>query len=149
MDRPSVTELFVYGTLRDPEYQRELFGREVPTRPATLPGWLAVVAETGYFTIVRAPGETVAGDVITLDDQQLALADAWEDVDYERITVEAHDADGIVTASVYVRPTESRERIEPGTLSRHPRTTVLAHLMSFRAAPKARRRGTGEQPTCG
>ncbi len=141
-----MTELFVYGTLRDREYQRELFGHEVPMRPATLDGWLAVVAETGYFTILRAPGETVAGDIITLDEQQLTLADAWEDVDYKRVTVEAHDATGAVLAFVYVRPTASRERIDPGTLSRHPRATVLAHLMSFRAAPEARRRGTGEQP---
>jgi gamma-glutamylcyclotransferase (GGCT)/AIG2-like uncharacterized protein YtfP len=146
VDRPRVTELFVYGTLRDEEYQRALFGREVPTRPATLPGWLAVVAETGYFTVVRAPGDTVVGDIITLDDEQLALADTWEGADYERLRIEARDATGTVAALVYVRQTTSREPIQPGTLSRHPRTVVLAHLMSFRAAPEARRRGTGENP---
>jgi gamma-glutamylcyclotransferase (GGCT)/AIG2-like uncharacterized protein YtfP len=128
-----VSELFVYGTLRDAEYQRALFGCEVPMRPATLTGWLAVVAETGYFTLVRAPEETVSGDLITLDDEQLALADAWEDTDYERLPIEARDATGTVPAFVYVRPTESRERIEPGTLATHPRAVVLAHILSFRA----------------
>jgi gamma-glutamylcyclotransferase (GGCT)/AIG2-like uncharacterized protein YtfP len=137
-----VTDVFVYGTLRDAEYQRALFGCDVPMRPATLPGWLAVVAENGYFTIVRAPDETVSGDLVTLDSEQLALADAWEGADYERVRIEARDASESIPAFVYVRPTESRERVEPGTLSRHPRTAVLAHLMSFRAAPEARNRGT-------
>ena len=127
-----MTELFVYGTLRDAEYQRELFGCEVPMRPATLAGRLAVVAETGYFTIVPAPGETLAGDIITLDDEQLALADAWEDVDYERVPVEAHDATGAISAFVYVRPTGSLRRIEAGTLSTKPRATVLAQIRTVR-----------------
>jgi gamma-glutamylcyclotransferase (GGCT)/AIG2-like uncharacterized protein YtfP len=127
-----VIELFVYGTLRDAEYQRALFGCEVPARPATLPDWIAVVAETGYFTIVRAPGETVSGDLITLDDEQLALADAWEDVDYERLRIEARDSTGAVPAFVYVRATQSRECIAPGTLSRHPRAEVLEHIRTVR-----------------
>jgi len=131
-----VTELFVYGTLRDAEYQRALFGCEVPTHPATLPGWLAVVAETGYFTIVATPGETVNGDLITLDDEQLALADAWEDVDYERIRIQADDATGTVPAFVYVRPTASRERIQPGTLSRHPRAIVLEQIRGGTCHPE-------------
>jgi len=132
VDRARVIELFVYGTLRDAEYQRALFGCEVPARPATLAGWIAVVAETGYFTIVRAPGETVSGDLITLDDEQLALADAWEDVDYERLRIEARDAVGVIPAFVYVRPTESRERIEPGTLATKPRATVLEQIRAVR-----------------
>jgi gamma-glutamylcyclotransferase (GGCT)/AIG2-like uncharacterized protein YtfP len=130
-----VTELFVYGTLRDAEYQRALFGCEVPARPATLSGWLAVVAENGYFTIVRAAGETVSGDLVTLDDEQLALADTWEaseDVVYERLRIEAHDVTGAIPAFVYVRPTESRERIEPGTLASKPRATVLAQIHTVR-----------------
>lgn|GEM_PF-4981396 len=127
-----MNDVFVYGTLRDMEYQRALFGCEVPTRPATLTGWLAVVAESGYFTIVRAPGETVSGDLVTLNDEQLARADAWEDVDYQRLRIEAHDATGPVAAFVYVRPTASRERIQPGTLAGHPRADVLAQIRALR-----------------
>jgi gamma-glutamylcyclotransferase (GGCT)/AIG2-like uncharacterized protein YtfP len=127
-----VNEVFAYGTLRDAEYQRALFGCDVPMRPATLADWLAVVAETGYFTLVPAPGETVDGDLITLDDEHLALADAWEDVDYERLLIEARDAGGSVPAFVYVRPTESRERIPSGTLSATPRPAVLAQIRALR-----------------
>jgi len=134
-------EVFAYGTLRDPEYQQALFDRTLPMRPATLAGWLAVVAEGGYLTLVRAPGETAGGDLLTLDDDALALADAWEEVPlYERLTVEARAADGsFVAAWVYVRPSASRERAPRGMLARHERRTVLAQIRSFRAAYSAKR----------
>ena len=127
-------ELFAYGTLRDSEYQQALFDRTLPTRPATLPDWLAVVAEGGYLTLVRAPGETVTGDLVTLDDAALAMADAWEEVPlYERLRVEARTADEVsVPAWVYVRPSASRERAPAGLLARHDRATVLAQIRSCR-----------------
>jgi gamma-glutamylcyclotransferase (GGCT)/AIG2-like uncharacterized protein YtfP len=128
-----VIELFAYGTLRDAEYQAALFGRALPTRPATLPGWLAVVAEGGYLTVVRAAGETVSGDLVTLDDAQLAIADAWEEVPlYERLQVDVRDAhDAIVPAWLYVRPTASRERAPAGMLTHHPRSVVLAQIRAI------------------
>jgi gamma-glutamylcyclotransferase (GGCT)/AIG2-like uncharacterized protein YtfP len=124
-----VTALFVYGTLRDAEYRLALFARAIPARPATLADWTVVIAETGYFTLVRAPGETVSGDLLALDDAALARADAWEETAYERLHVEARDASGTaVPASVYVRPTESRERPPAGLLARHERAHVLAQI---------------------
>lgn len=126
--------LFAYGTLRDPEYQEALFERRPQTGPATLPDWAAVVAENGYLTLVRAPGEAVNGELLSLDDAALALADAWEDVDYERLRVEARDARGdAVTAFVYVRPTAARERAPAGMLAQHPREHVLAAIARARA----------------
>ena len=128
-----MTELFVYGTLRDAEYQQALFGRTLAVAPATLPDWAAVMAENGYLTVVRAPGEHVAGDLIALDDEALALADAWEDVQYERLPLEVDDANGNrVTAFVYIRPTASRERAPAGTLAKHPREGVLAQIARCR-----------------
>jgi gamma-glutamylcyclotransferase (GGCT)/AIG2-like uncharacterized protein YtfP len=122
-------ELFAYGTLRDAEYRRALFSHEIAVRPATLADWAIVVAETGYFTLVRAPGESVSGDLLALDDTALALADAWEETAYERLRVEARDASGAaVPAFVYVRPTESRERAPAGVLARHERAYVLAQI---------------------
>jgi gamma-glutamylcyclotransferase (GGCT)/AIG2-like uncharacterized protein YtfP len=128
--------LFVYGTLRDAEYQRALFGRMLPMRPATLPDWAAVVAENGYLTVVCAPGERVDGDLITLDDDALALADAWEEVpSYERLPIEARDGGGAaVPAFVYVRPSASRERPVQGTTSQHKREEVLAQIRRCREA---------------
>jgi gamma-glutamylcyclotransferase (GGCT)/AIG2-like uncharacterized protein YtfP len=136
-----VIEIFAYGTLRDREYQQALFDRTLPMRSATLAGWLAVVAESGYLTLVRAPGETVAGDLLTVDDDALALADAWEEVPlYERLRAEARAADGSpVAAWVYVRPSDSRERAPRDMLARHEHKAVLAQIRRFRAAYATRR----------
>ena len=127
-------EIFAYGTLRDAEYQHALFGRTLAARPATLPGWLAVVAEGGFLTLVRAPDETVTGELLTLEAAALAIADAWEEVPlYERIAVEARAAGGVaVSAEVYVRPSRSRERAAPGVLSAHARGEVLGRIRAFR-----------------
>lgn len=99
-----MTLLFAYGTLRDPKYQREFFGRRLPPRPATLSGWTAIVSASGYLTLVPAPGKTVRGDLLALDDGELARADAWEGLAYARVRVETRDANGVaVPAEVYVR----------------------------------------------
>lgn len=125
----------MYGTLRDAEFQRALFDHALPARPATLPGWVAVVAESGYLTVVRAPGESVRGDLIELDDAELAVADGWEEVPlYERLRLEARCSDGDpVECWVYVRSTASRERPARGALARHDRARVIADIRAFRA----------------
>jgi gamma-glutamylcyclotransferase (GGCT)/AIG2-like uncharacterized protein YtfP len=129
-----MTELFAYGTLRDAEYQRALFDRTVPTRPATLTGWRVVVAESGYFTVVRATGDTVSGDLLTLDDAEVARADAWEEVPlYQRVPVDVRTADGsALRAEVYVRPSAARERAPDGLLAGRSRQDVLAQIREFR-----------------
>jgi gamma-glutamylcyclotransferase (GGCT)/AIG2-like uncharacterized protein YtfP len=129
-----MNRLFAYGTLRDPEYQQALFGYRLTTQPATLPDWAAVMGENGYLTLIHAPGEAVSGELLDLDDDALALADAWEDVDYERLQLEARDAGGSpLTAFVYVRPTALRERAPAGTFAQHPREHVLAAIARARA----------------
>jgi gamma-glutamylcyclotransferase (GGCT)/AIG2-like uncharacterized protein YtfP len=127
-------EIFAYGTLRDAEYQQALFDRALPTRPAVLRGWLVVIAEGGFLTLVRAAGETATGDLVTVGDAALAIADAWEEVPlYARLEVEAHTGDGAtVAASVYVRETTSTERALAGMLARHTRSDVLAQIRAFR-----------------
>lgn len=92
--------LFSYGTLRQPEVQRALFGREVPTQPDALPGfrleWLlitdpAVVATSGsdrHPIIRRAdPTDHVPGACLELTEDELAAADAYEVADYTRAGV--------------------------------------------------------------
>jgi gamma-glutamylcyclotransferase (GGCT)/AIG2-like uncharacterized protein YtfP len=127
-------EIFAYGTLRDAEYQQALFDRTLPARPATLPGWVAVIADGGFLTLVAAAGETVSGDLVAVDDEALALADAWEEVPlYERLAVEVRAADGSgIAASVYVRPSASHERAPAGMLAAHERGEVLVRIRAFR-----------------
>ncbi len=89
--------LFSYGTLRLPEVQRALFGREVPTTPDALVGYRLgtvritdpqVIATSGsaeHPILVRADAaDRVPGACLRLDDAELAAADAYEVADYAR-----------------------------------------------------------------
>ncbi len=92
--------LFSYGTLRQPQVQRELFGRVVPTVPDHLVGhrveWLtitdaAVIATSGSHRhpVIRPgdPQDTVAGHRLELSDAELECADAYEVDDYTRVAI--------------------------------------------------------------
>jgi gamma-glutamylcyclotransferase (GGCT)/AIG2-like uncharacterized protein YtfP len=126
---------FSYGTLLDPEYQRELFGRAVPTTPATLPGWRAVFTESGYLTIVPDPSGSARGALVEVDARELAICDAWEEVPlYARVDVRVRRDDGAdVDSWAYVRAVESGAPAPPGVLSRAPREAVIAAIRRFRA----------------
>jgi gamma-glutamylcyclotransferase (GGCT)/AIG2-like uncharacterized protein YtfP len=104
--------VFSYGTLRQPEVQRALYGREVVTVPDELPGyrleWLRitdpeVIATSGSdrHPILRRASEAdcVAGAYLTLDENELAATDAYEVEDYTRREVLLESG---VTAWVYV-----------------------------------------------
>lgn len=92
--------IFSYGTLRQPEVQRALFGHPVPTVEDSLPGyrleWLEitdadVIATSGSnrHPILR-PGtatDHVAGAYLEVDESGLAAADDYEVDDYVRVRV--------------------------------------------------------------
>lgn len=112
--------LFSYGTLRQAEVQRALFGREVPTAPDELPGfrldWVqitdpAVVATSGSDThpIIRrgTDDDAVAGARLQLSDDELTAADAYEVDDYARTEVILSSG---AQAWVYVAASDDRHR---------------------------------------
>lgn len=88
--------LFSFGTLLDERVQKELFGRPVPTSPASLAGYTtrpiritdeSVIATSGldvHLTLERRIGAVVEGAVLHLTDQDLAAADDYEVDDYAR-----------------------------------------------------------------
>ncbi|HUD91933.1 gamma-glutamylcyclotransferase family protein [Sphingobium sp.] len=89
--------LFSYGTLRQPEVQKALFGRHVEGTPDALPGFRQrmieisdpdVIAKSGtrWHPMVEPsddPADAVGGLVFRLTSQDIASADAYE-VDYVR-----------------------------------------------------------------
>lgn len=93
--------LFTYGTLRDPEVQRSLFGRLVPGAADILVGYRLgtvtisdpeVIATSGIETHLCVdetgdPGDRIEGQVLRLTEAELAAADAYETADYERVAV--------------------------------------------------------------
>jgi gamma-glutamylcyclotransferase (GGCT)/AIG2-like uncharacterized protein YtfP len=126
---------FSYGTLRDAEFQRELFGHSVPTTPARLDGWQTVFTSSGYLTLVRADGASVEGALVEVNDRELAICDAWEEVPRYLPTPMTVVCDGRPLETwAYVRPVEGEyEPAPPGALARADRAAVIAAIRAFRA----------------
>ncbi|WP_019927332.1 gamma-glutamylcyclotransferase family protein [Nocardia sp. BMG111209] len=110
--------LFSYGTLRQPEVQRSVFGRELDGHGDEITGYElgettitdpAVIATSGSdrHPILRpATTETgIPGTVFTLTDDELATADAYEVAAYTRIRVPLRSG---ADAWVYVLATGTR-----------------------------------------
>lgn len=89
--------VFSYGTLRQPEVQLALYGREVPTVADALPGyridWLLITdpevirtSGSDRHPILRrgSSGDHVEGAYLELSDADLAATDAYEVDDYVR-----------------------------------------------------------------
>jgi gamma-glutamylcyclotransferase (GGCT)/AIG2-like uncharacterized protein YtfP len=93
--------LFSYGTLRQREVQRALFGREVAMAPDALTGYALSTIAIGDPGVVETsglevhlivaptgdPADRVEGVVLSLTPAELAAADAYETADYRRVTV--------------------------------------------------------------
>lgn len=111
--------LFSYGTLRDAEVQRELFGRTLVGRDDHLLGYELARARVADPEFARRSGSAehailcpadgddarVAGTALEVTAAELAIADAYEPVEYTR--VEADLASGGRTW-VYVATSGSR-----------------------------------------
>lgn len=85
-------DLFVYGTLRDPEHAREVVGHADFGPDARLVG---LGCASGRYPTLVPDGET-EGRVLRLEDGDLGVLDAYEGVDrglYVRIRVPGDDGD--------------------------------------------------------
>jgi gamma-glutamylcyclotransferase (GGCT)/AIG2-like uncharacterized protein YtfP len=92
--------VFSYGTLRQPDVQRALYGRNVPTIADALPGyrvdWLVITdpdvirtSGSSRHPILRADAREVHvdGAYLELSDDELAATDAYEVNEYVRRVV--------------------------------------------------------------
>ncbi|MGW6834691.1 GDSL-type esterase/lipase family protein [Streptomyces sp. NPDC054949] len=114
--------LFSFGTLMDERVQTALFGRAVPTAPASLAGHTtrplpitdqAVIAASGldvHLTLERRFGASVEGAVLRLTDRELAAADAYEVDDYTRRRVRLSSGE-TVWAYLDAKPLRAAARI--------------------------------------
>jgi gamma-glutamylcyclotransferase (GGCT)/AIG2-like uncharacterized protein YtfP len=130
--------LFAYGTLRDPEYQLELFGQTFPMRRAQLAGYVVRVTEHGYLAAAEWEGGVVDGALVALDAAAYDVADAWEDLDvYERLEVDARDGAGVTSrAYLYARPRCAGPLVTDGRLTDRSRADVIADIRQFRASTR-------------
>ena len=96
-------QLFVYGTLRLAEVQREIIGREVELASDTLRRFKTEpVAIDGieYPTLVPDKRSKIEGAIISVTNDELAGIDAYEPEEYKRIGVATASGK---TAWVYVK----------------------------------------------
>ncbi len=128
--------LFSYGTLRDPEYQRELFARTYPMRRARVRDFIVVSTGGGYLAAAPHIGGIIDGALVELDAPGYAIADAWEDrTVYDRVSVEAEVETGrIVPAYIYVQLAARGVPVGDERLADRARADVIADIRAFRAA---------------
>ena len=97
--------LFVYGTLRDPQRVQALTGKQFAQVEAMLIGFERLESDLGYPFILPSPGAVVPGILlIDIDPISLYRFDAYEaegDL-YRRQTVEVFVTDKAVPAMAYV-----------------------------------------------
>ena len=115
--------LFVYGSLRDPEIFKSVSGLSFAVgasgvdeefllaEPALLPGYRKVSPDNVYFYAVANPSSRTEGFVI-YDIPAVAMAeiDRYEGKRYDRETVRVNTAGGIVEAQAYLASHESMKR---------------------------------------
>jgi gamma-glutamylcyclotransferase (GGCT)/AIG2-like uncharacterized protein YtfP len=101
------TNLFIYGSLRDPHIFESVCGmsfthkrhkvnaRTLFAEPAFLPGYRKVSPDNVYYYAVASPGSKIEGYVIyDLPAEAMAIIDKYEGKRYQRETVRVHTARG-------------------------------------------------------
>lgn len=83
--------LFSYGTLREPNVQIELFGRELTAFDDVMTGYRAVPIslwnETHHLAVEDESGR-IPGVVLALSEAELAVCDSYEPNEYRRVRAE-------------------------------------------------------------
>lgn len=95
--RPVMTDLFVYGTLQDPEVLGLLLDDLPRLTPVTVPGWrVAPVRGQVFPGLVADPDAHARGHHLPVDDDQLDVLDRFEGPAYDRRHVGVAEVDGTV-----------------------------------------------------
>lgn len=89
-NKKKMENLFVYGTLKDPEVQERVFGRKTNGSSDILQGYKkseVIINGKTYPAIVPNAKTITDGLVITVTPQELKLIDEYETAAYKRIAV--------------------------------------------------------------
>jgi len=137
-DRPMLP-LFAYGTLRDPDYQRELFDRTYHMHRAFVADYIVTHSPTGYLAAVPRAGNLIDGAIVEIDAAGLEVADAWEDLDvYDRIEVDAYLPDGRERRCyMYVAANPAATVLGDASLRDRTRAEIIADIRRFRGGRNA------------
>ncbi len=121
--KKSTTNLFVYGSLRDPQIFESVCGMSFTRKsikvdahsllaePVFLAGHRKVSPDNVYFYAVESPGSKIEGFVIhDVPEKAMAEIDRYEGKRYQRETVRVHTAHGLVTAQAYLVSPEAMKK---------------------------------------
>jgi gamma-glutamylcyclotransferase (GGCT)/AIG2-like uncharacterized protein YtfP len=130
MSQPTHT-LFVYGTLKDEEICRLLFNSGVVSESAVLDGY-SLRKTSDFLFITPQPDTRVEGRILLLTDEQLLIADQWEEIPYyTRKEVEVCVGSRSLQAWVYTRDGAQGEPAIPGEISSLARKELIDVIESF------------------
>ena len=124
--------IFSYGTLRQPEVQRALFGRALQAEEDVLTGYRIGMVAINNPEVVRMSGSAEHPGLIATDDasdrvaalalkvttDELAAADAYEAADYVRAPVTLESGRAAFVYLARQSPQRSRDFPEPFALRR-------------------------------
>jgi len=105
MDTP---RLFAYGTLRDGNIRRALFGGRPHGTTDVLEGYAkttTLIEGVEYPNIVESEGGSVEGELMVVDEATLQGTDTYETAAYDRRKVKLKSG---AEAWVYIRPDTAR-----------------------------------------
>lgn len=97
-------KLFVYGTLQDPDVQKEVINRIVPGKKDTLLGYRldTVVINNKTYPIAQQDKQSeIAGVVIRISSKELSKLDVYETSAYRRVRCILESG---IEAWVYIKP---------------------------------------------
>lgn len=115
--------LFIYGSLKDPEIFESVCGlgftrksakvneQTLLAEPGFLPGYRKVSPDNVYFYAVATQGAKIEGFVIyDVPEGAMAEIDKYEGKRYQRETVQVHTAQGLAEAQAYLVSVEAMKK---------------------------------------
>lgn len=111
------TDLFLYGTLQDPEVLGALVDDPPPLTPVTVPGWrVAPIRGRVFPGLVPDEPAIARGHHVRVSSVQLDVLDRFEGPGYDRRSVgTVHVGGARVEVQAWVVPAPRRHVCEPGT----------------------------------
>lgn len=113
----TTTDLFLYGTLQDPDVLGALLDDPPPLTPVTVPGWRVAPVPGQVFPGLVPDADAVArGHHVRVTATQLDVLDRFEGPGYDRLPIgTVHVAGELLEVDGYVVPTRRRDVCGPGT----------------------------------
>lgn len=99
------TKLFAYGTLNVHSIQRAVWGEAKEGKCGHIYDHELKIYSNNIFYLERKPGESVAGKVYELTEEELKATDKYETDAYERVTIRGEN--GNATVDTYIRRREA------------------------------------------